>query len=124
MSLAVGSAEEPPSPWPAAPESRPDSRPPRFGRPRSVLIFTVPDRCWTSDFAIFSMSCCAVIFGRSGSPESASAGTSPIVAAATPITVTGTTYRAALRRPEGCSSTSPAVVLSSDAYGAMCALPP
>ena len=52
-------------------EARLLARPPRSGRPRSVLIFTVPDSCCTSDAAIFSMSSCALIFGRSGSPESA-----------------------------------------------------
>lgn len=60
------------------------------GMPRSVLIFTVPENCSVSDAAIFSMSSWAVIFGRSGSPELASAGTRPIVAAATPATATGT----------------------------------
>ncbi|EYT84584.1 hypothetical protein CF54_00675 [Streptomyces sp. Tu 6176] len=89
VSLELGSADEP-SPPPRAPEARLLSRPPRFGSPRSVVILTVPDRRSTSDLAIFSMSCCAVIFGRSGSPESASAGTSPMVAAATPTTATGT----------------------------------
>ncbi len=55
------------------------------------MIFTVPDSCSTSDSAILSMSSAAVISGRSGSPELAIAGTSPMVAAATPMTVTGTT---------------------------------
>ncbi len=123
VSLADGSAEEP-SPDFVAPDSMLLSRPPRSGRPRSVLIFTVPDSCWTSDLAILSRSCCAVTLGRFGSPESASAGTSPMVAAATPTTVTGTMYRAALRRPDRRSSTSPASVLSSVSYGAMSALPP
>ncbi|MDH6488097.1 hypothetical protein M2157_004096 [Streptomyces sp. SAI-127] len=126
VSLVEGSAEEP-SPEPEGPAAEPSelSRPPRSGSPRSVVIFTVPDSCCTSDAAIFSMSSCALIFGRSGSPESASAGTSPIVAAAMPTTVAGTTYRAALRRrAERSSSASAAVALSSDSYGAMCALPP
>lgn len=63
---------------------------PSRGRPRSVLILNVPESCSASEAAMFSMSCCALIFGRSGSPVLASAGTSPMVAAATPATATGT----------------------------------
>ena len=55
-----------------------------------MLILNVPESCSSSEAAIFSMSSCALIFGRSGSPEFASAGTSPMVAAATPATATGT----------------------------------
>lgn len=94
VSLVEGSADEP-SPEPEGPAAEPSelSRPPRSGSPRSVVIFTVPDSCCTSDAAIFSMSSCALIFGRSGSPESASAGTSPMVAAAMPTTVAGDVSR-------------------------------
>ena len=51
---------------------------------------TVPDSCWTSDSAILAIRSCAEIFGRSGAPAPANAGTSPIVAAAIPATATGT----------------------------------
>lgn len=86
---SCGSALEPPLP-PAPPGAKDSARPPSDGMPRSVLIFTVPESCSVSEAAIFSMSFCALIFGRSGSPLLASAGTSPIVAAATPATATGT----------------------------------
>lgn len=59
--------------------------------PRSVVILTVPDSCSVSDAAIFSISSAALIFGRSGSPVEASAGTRPMVAAVMPATATGTT---------------------------------
>lgn len=62
-----------------------------------MLIFALPESCWTSEAAIFSMSCWAVTFGRSGFPALAKAGTIAMVAAATPNTATGTAYRAALR---------------------------
>lgn len=89
VSFDCGSALAPPlSPAPSG--TKEPASPPRDGMPRSVLIFTVPDSCSVSEAAIFSMSSCAVISGRSGSPELASAGTSPIVAAATPATATGT----------------------------------
>lgn len=55
-----------------------------------MLILNVPESCSASEAAMFSMSCWALIFGRSGSPVLASAGTSPMVAAATPATATGT----------------------------------
>ncbi|MGY3682118.1 hypothetical protein ACVWXU_005741 [Streptomyces sp. TE33382] len=90
--------------------------------PRSVLIFSVPESRCSSEDAIFSMSSWALIFGSSGSPESARAGTSPIVAAATPATATGTMYRAAFRRPTTVPVALP--VVSALSFGAMCALPP
>ncbi len=80
----------------------------REGRPRSVEIFTEPDSCWVSEAATLAIRSWALIFGRSGSPLLASAGTSPIVAAATPATATGTPYRTALRRPVRRFSASPA----------------
>lgn len=125
-SLACGSAVELPSPSGAKEPRAPDAM---LGSPRSVLIFTVPESCSVSDAAIFSMSCCALISGRSGSPESASAGTRPMVATATPTTVTGTAYRAARRRPARgraarAEPAAPSTGVFSDSYGAMCALPP
>lgn len=86
VSFASGEADssEPP------PLGANEPRLPSPGRPRSVVIFIVPESCWVSEAAIFSMSCCALIFGRLGSPAAASAGTSPMVAAATPATPTGT----------------------------------
>ena len=84
-------AEPPGAAAPAPPNmllpAPPDSA---AGRPRSVLTFTVPSTVWVWDAAILVMICSAVIEGSEGSPASASAGTSLMVAAAMPATATGT----------------------------------
>lgn len=95
MSCFVGSAALPLSSLPpdAPPVRSPKALVSRFasaGSPKSVVIFTEPEIVCVSEAAIFSISFWAEIFGRSGVPALASAGTSPMVAAAMPAAATGT----------------------------------